>query len=233
MPWLIFSKTERERLHPLNVALFLMVMLAVPFLLQNHLWVLVLAHVSFFLSIRQFDIFRYLGLPLLYMGMMLMPLLYGASVDLVGIVTVGVRITAFVTSSQLVFTLVRLEQMGPLFRILPRLTRLTGLVLALVPSLLRTWPEVKMSHPHQSLSVRLERIAKYHLLPIDAVPSRLRPLAPRDYRLSVMLLAAGWLTLTPYAMFGAVLLPLILLCSKGALRDAYDYFNRQRIKRTA
>ncbi|VWX37944.1 conserved membrane hypothetical protein [Exiguobacterium oxidotolerans] len=233
MQWLIFSKTERERLHPLNVALFLMVMLSVPFVLHDHIGRLVLVHLVFFITIRQFEVFRYLMLPLLYTLMMMVPLLYGASIDVIGILAVSVQITLFITSSQLVFTLVRLEQMGPLFRMLPRLTRLTGLVLALIPSLLRTWPEVKMSHRHHALSEQLERMAMYHLLPIDAVPSRLRKLTLRDIRTGVILLSVSSLLLTPYAYVGAVVLPMILLCSKGAFRDANDYFKRQRSDRTA
>lgn len=229
MQWLIFSKAERERLHPLNVALFLVAMLSVPFFLTTHLIVLLIFHLLFFIGIREWTVFRYLLLPLLYVGLMYAPLLVGASIDAYGIWMTGLTVAVFVTSSQLVFTLVRLEQMGPLFRVLPRLTRLTGMVLAIVPSLLRTWPEVKMSHPKQSLEVKLERIALYHLLPIDAVPSRLQRMTQRDVLKGLLIGGAFYGLTTSFALGAAFLLPLLLIFSKGGLRDAYYHYRRNRL----
>jgi len=195
MQWLIFSKAERERLHPLNVALFLVAMLSVPFFLTTHLIVLLIFHLLFFIGIREWTVFRYLLLPLLYVGLMYAQLLVGASIDAYGIWMTG----------------------------------LTGMVLAIVPSLLRTWPEVKMSHPKQSLDVKLERIALYHLLPIEAVPSRLQRMTHRDVLKGLLIGGAFYGLTTPFALGAAFLLPLLLIFSKGGLRDAYYHYRRNRL----
>ncbi|AFS70067.1 MULTISPECIES: hypothetical protein [Exiguobacterium] len=231
MQWLIFSKAERERLHPLNVALFVVAMLSVPFFLHTHLSMLLLlvGHVLFFIWLRQWGIFRYLWLPLIYIGMMYFPLLGGGAVDSYGIWLTGLKVAVFVTSSQLTFTLVRLEQMGPLFRILPRLTRLTGMVLAILPSLLRTWPEVKMSHPNQPLAVKMERVALYHLLPIEAVPSGLRHFNRADFFMGLLIGILFLLMRTPLAPGAAAFLPVLLIFSKGGMRDAYYHYKRKRL----
>ncbi|MCY1691842.1 hypothetical protein OVA29_15155 [Exiguobacterium sp. SL14] len=139
MQWLILSKPERERLHPVNVALFFIGMIMIPFVLTHDQTTIVVYHLLLFLFVQERNVFRYLVLPALYAVMMCVPLLYGASIDTVAIYETTIQVTLFVTSSQWIFTLVRLDQMGPLFRFLPRLTRLTGMVLALIPSFLRTW----------------------------------------------------------------------------------------------
>ncbi|MCT4793060.1 MULTISPECIES: hypothetical protein [Exiguobacterium] len=231
MQWLIFSKAERERLHPLNVALFLVAMLSVPFFLQTHVSILIVlsGHLLFFTWIRQWSVLRYLTLPLVYIGMMYVPLLVGASVDPYGIWLTGLTVALFVTSSQLTFTLVRLDQMGPLFRILPRLTRLTGMVLAILPSLLRTWPEVKMSHAKQPLTEKMERVALYHLLPVEAVPSPLRRLTLSDWMIGLLITGMYLAFWSPVAVVAALVLPGLLMFSKGGVRDAYHYYRRSRV----
>lgn len=230
MQWLILSKPERERLHPVNVALFFIGMITIPFVLTHDQSVIVVYHLLLFLFVQERTVFRYLVLPALYAVMMCVPLLYGASIDTVAIYETTVQVTLFITSSQWIFTLVRLDQMGPLFRFLPRLTRLTGMVLALIPSFLRTWPEVKMSHPNASLAVRLERMAAYHIVPIEAVPSRLRPITRRDVQTGLLLAAGLALCLTPWAIISAMILPVALLFTKGGIRDAYHVY-RHRSRR--
>ncbi|QNR20564.1 hypothetical protein HNY42_06335 [Exiguobacterium sp. Helios] len=230
MQWLIFSKAERERLHPLNVALFLVAMLSVPFFLQTHVSMLIVltGQLLFFAWIRQWSVLRYLTLPLIYIGMMYAPLLVGASVDPYGIWLTGLTVALFVTSSQLTFTLVRLEQMGPLFRILPRLTRLTGMVLAIIPSLLRTWPEVKMSHAKQPVAEKMERVALYHLLPVEAVPSPLRRLTRSDLLIGLVITGMYIAFWSPVAVVSALVLPGLVMFSKGGIRDAYHHYRRRK-----
>lgn len=230
MQWLILSKPERERLHPVNVALFFIGMITIPFVLTHDQTIIVIYHLLLFLFVQERTIFRYLLLPALYAVMMCVPLLYGASIDSFAIYETTIQVTLFVTSSQWIFTLVRLDQMGPLFRFLPRLTRLTGMVLALIPSFLRTWPEVKMSHPDASLGIRLERMAAYHIIPIEAAPSRLRPFARRDVQTGVLLTMGVLLCFTSWAIASALLLPISLLVTKGGMRDAYHVY-RQRSRR--
>lgn len=231
MQWLILSKPERERLHPVNVALFFIGMIMIPFVLTRDQTTVVVYHFLLFLFVQERSVFRYLVLPALYAVMMCVPLLYGASIDTVAIYETTIQVTLFITSSQWIFTLVRLDQMGPLFRFLPRLTRLTGMVLALIPSFLRTWPEVKMSHPDASLAVRLERMAAYHILPIEAAPSRLRHVTRRDVQTGMLLTVGLVLCFTPWAIITAVILPVSLLFTKGGIRDAYHVY-RHRSRRS-
>lgn len=230
MQWLILSKPERERLHPVNVALFFIGMIMIPFVLTHDQAIIVVYHLLLFLFVQERTVFRYLLLPALYAIMMCVPLLYGASIDPLSIYETTIQVTLFVTSSQWIFTLVRLDQMGPLFRFLPRLTRLTGMVLALIPSFLRTWPEVKMSHPQKSLAVRLERMAAYHIIPIEAAPSRLRSVTRRDVQTGVLLTTGLMLCFTPWSIISALLLPISLLFTKGGIRDAYHVY-RHRSRR--
>ena len=227
MQWLILSKPDRERLHPVNVALFFIGMLTIPFVLEEHQTYIVAYHLLLFVFVQERMVFRYLVLPALYAVMMCIPLLYGASIDPFSIYETTIRVTLFVASSQWIFTLVRLDQMGPLFHFLPRLTRLTGMVLALIPSFLRTWPEVKMSHPDASLAVRLERMAAYHIIPIEAVPSRLRQVTRRDVQTGVLLTVGLVLCFTSGAIITAIVLPVSLVFTKGGIRDAYHVYRNR------
>ncbi|MCY1691841.1 hypothetical protein OVA29_15150 [Exiguobacterium sp. SL14] len=63
-----------------------------------------------------------------------------------------------------------------------------------------------MSHPDASLAVRLERMAAYHIIPIEAAPSRLRPVARRDVQTGVLLTIGLVLCFTPWAIITAIAL---------------------------
>lgn len=90
-----------------------------------------------------------------------------------------------------------------------------------------------MSHPDASLGIRLERMAAYHIIPIEAAPSRLRPITRRDVQIGLLLATGLALCLTPWAIIPAMILPIALLFTKGGIRDAYHVYRHRSRRATA
>ncbi|MGL6103747.1 MAG: hypothetical protein ACRC00_11325, partial [Exiguobacterium acetylicum] len=71
-----------------------------------------------------------------------------------------------------------------------------------------------------------------HILPIEAVPSRLRPITRRDVQTGLLLATGLVLCLTPWAIIPAMILPIVLLFTKGGIRDAYHVYRHQSRRAT-
>ncbi|WP_214803127.1 hypothetical protein [Exiguobacterium sp. ERU656] len=232
MQLLILSKSEREQLHPMNVVLFFLCMMLTPFILDNEsLLITLIVHIFFFASIKNKQILLYLLFPVVYLVAMLIPIVYGYSVDYYSIFTSILQMTLFLTSSQLVMVLIDIRQMGPLFNVFPRTTKLMGMVLALIPSVFRTWPEIKMSHGDVKLTLLFKKIIDYHLITIKNASSKIRFFGVRDFFRSFIILLIFYGIFSEYQWISAILLPFNIIISKGMIRDAYHLYRYRKRKK--
>ncbi|WP_157964523.1 hypothetical protein [Exiguobacterium flavidum] len=227
MRWLTLSEPERKRIHPLNVALYVFGMLSLPFLLAEHAFVLLIAQLLLLHALHiRFEGKFYLPLVLTFLLVSAFPLLQGGFVDWYGVFLTGTSLLLFVSTSQLAIALAPFDQLAAMFRVFPRMTDLAGKVVALVPSLLKTWPEVRSSHGKGNEGQSLERTAIYHLLPVRHVLPEPRPYRREDITLTVVLVSLLYLIGQGY-LFAGLLLPPVTSLSKGAIRDGYHLFSRR------
>lgn len=227
MRWLTLSEPERKRIHPLNVALYVFGMFSLPFLLAEYALVLLIAQLMLLHALHvRFEGKFYLPLVLTYLLVSAFPLLQGGYVDWYGVFLTGTSLLLFVSTSQLAIVLAPFNQLGVLFRVFPRMTDLAGKVLALVPSLLKTWPEVRSSHGKGKEGKSLERTAIYHLLPVRHVLPAPRPYRREDLALTAVLVVLLYLIGQGFLLAG-LFLPLVTFFSKGAIRDGYHLFSRR------
>jgi len=227
MRWITLSEPERKRIHPLNAALYVFGMFSLPFLLTEHAFILLIAQSLLLRALHiRFEGKFYLPLVLTFLLVSAFPLLQGGYVDWYGVFMTGVSLLLFVSTSQLAIALAPFDQLGVLFRIFPRMTGLAGKVLALVPSLLKTWPEVRSSHGKGREGQSFERTAIYHLLPVRHALPAARAYRREDLTLTVVLMLLLYLIGQDILLAG-LFLPLVTSFSKGAIRDGYHLCSRR------